>query len=295
MSEFRVVVICSTDKSDLYFANQLMKQVNVVGVMVENQRHELDTTPVVIKALRLIHKPMVLVSKLLEKFKAITSEKYADYNRPEFSTNFGGEGNELFPGEQVECVYTTGVNNINAPQYVEWLKRRQADLVAVCGASLLREDILVIPKNGVLNLHGGLAQKYRGLFTTDWAVYKEQPEYVGATVHFVSPGIDDGDVIYQGRPKIELGDDPHSLYVKVVKLGINMVVQAIFDLQEGKTKSEPLLQKGDLYLGKMYTHKIKVATWKKMRKSIIKDYLADKARRDKEVRAIMMNVFPESH
>ena len=53
MSEFRVVVIVSADRSDLYFANQLLKRVNVVGVIVENQRHKPDGTPVIVKVLKL--------------------------------------------------------------------------------------------------------------------------------------------------------------------------------------------------------------------------------------------------
>jgi len=36
----------------------------------------------------------------------------------------------------------------------------------------------------------------------------------------VAPGIDDGDIVYQGRPQIAAGDTPNMLYVKVVKLGV---------------------------------------------------------------------------
>ncbi len=294
MNELRVVVIVSKDKSDLYFANQLMKRLNVVGVMVENQRPERDKTPILVKALKLISRPHVLISKAYNKISDLLSDKFADYNRFENSADFGEEGRKLFPCEHCEITYTTGVNNINAPEYVEWLINIQADVVAVCGASILREKMLSVPKYGVLNLHGGLAQKYRGLFTTDWAIHNEEPEFVGATVHYVSPGIDDGDIAYQGRPKIEPDDHPHSLYVKVVKLGVNMMTQSIQDLQEGNANPVPLQQKGNLYLGRMYTSKAKAATWKKIRTGVIRKYLANKITRDRQVLDKMTNVFPGS-
>lgn len=295
MSELRVVVIATTDKSDLYFANQLMKRVNVVGVMVENNRYERDTTPILVKASKLAHKPHVLISKALNKVIDSFRKKFADYHKPGKSVNFGEEGKALFADEQTAVIYTTGVNNINAPEYIEWLEKQNVDVVAICGASILGEKMLSIPKLGALNLHGGLAQKYRGLFTTDWAIHNEQPEYVGATIHYVLPGIDDGDIVYQGRPKIEPDDNPHSLYVKVVKLGINMMTQAIQDLQEGKSKSVPLPKMGALYLARMYTDRERAITWGKIKKGIVKDYLANQSTRDKEVQALMVNVFPGSY
>lgn len=252
MSKIRIVVIVSKDKSDLYFANQLMKRLNVVGVMVENQRHKPDSTPKYIKAIKLLGMPHILAAKLYNNVIEKLRSKYAMYNKPENVADFGVQGLELFPVEDCSVLYTAGVNDINARENIEWLKKMKPDVIAVCGASIFKEEILSVPKKGVLNLHGGLSQKYRGLFTTDWAVYNEEPEYVGGTVHFVSPGIDDGDVVFQGRPDMTQNDNPNSLYVKVVKLGVDMMEQAIKDIQNDELKSARLVKKGDLYLGSMF-------------------------------------------
>lgn len=295
MTKLRVVVIASKDKSDLYFANQLMQRLNVVGVMIENQLPEPENTLKLIKAIKLIIKPHHFVSKLYENLSEKFRRKFSDYYKPIYSADFGDEGKKLFPKINCEILYTHGVNNINAPEYVDWLKNMQPDVIAVCGASILREKILSIPRHGVLNLHGGLSQKYRGLFTTDWAVHNEEPEYVGATVHFVTPGIDDGAIVYQGRPEIEPADNPHSLYVKVVQLGVNMMTRAIQDIEESKIKSTPLHQKGTLYLGRLYDTKARSRAWKNIRKGVVQKYLANKQERDKAPLAMMQNVFPESH
>ena len=42
MSVLRVVVLVSPDTSDIYFANQLLKKLNVVGAFVEQQYQKRD-------------------------------------------------------------------------------------------------------------------------------------------------------------------------------------------------------------------------------------------------------------
>lgn len=291
MSAFCVVVVVSPDQSDLYLANQLMRRLNVVSVIVENQREKPDKSSIFIKSLRLVHKPHIFFAKIYDMIAERIRRKYAAYHKPENAVDFGGEGLKINPTKDCRIVYTTGVNNINAPEYIDWLKNIKPDVIAVCGASIFKKEILDIPTKGVLNLHGGLSQKYRGLFTTEWAVYNEEPEYVGATVHYISPGIDDGDVLYQGRPDVIPSDNPNSLYVKLVKLGVDMMERAINDIKDGTVKSVPLTETGTLYLGKMFTPKLRDATWKKIRQGVISDYLKNKQARDKKVLDSMINDF----
>ena len=291
MNELRVVVIVSADQSDLYFANQLIKRVNVVGVIVENQHNKTDNISLVVRAKKYIYRPRVFIAKVFNTVADEISKKYGIYNQPGNTADFGEEGRKLFPDRHCATLYTTGVNDINAPENVDWLREMRPDIVAVCGASIFKEEIISIPAKGILNLHGGLSQYYRGLFTTEWAIYNEQPEYVGATVHYVSPGIDSGDIVYQGRPEIELSDNPNSLYVKVVKLGINMMERAINDIKNDTVHRTALSKKGDLYLAYMFTSRKHNATWRKLRKGIISDYLNNKGDRDKEVLNQIVNDF----
>ena len=291
MKDFKVAVIVSPDRSDLYFANQLIRRLNVVGVVVESQRYPQDDTPVIKKAMRLAKKPHVLFKRVMEKISEIFRGRFAVYNKTENITDFGQEGLDLYPQGDCKTLHTTGVNDINAQDNVDWLQHLMPDVIAVCGASIIKEDILNIPPKGVLNLHGGLSQKYRGLFTTDWAIFNEEPEYIGATVHYIAPGIDDGEVIYQGRPKLAPDDNPSTIYEKVVKLGINMMEQAVKDIERGSIRATKLEIKGDLYLRRMFTPAVESATWKKIRRGLITDYLDNKENRDKRVLSQIINDF----
>lgn len=279
----RVLVVVSNDKSDLYFANCLIQSANVVAVVVENQIEAKTVEFHIQKIIRLLKTPTVLIRKIPGKIVHAYRRKFAIYHQDAYKTDFGEYGYRLFTKPGCEVLHTQGVNDINEFENVEWIEEQNPDLIAVCGASIFKHKLLSIPLHGVLNLHGGLSQKYRGLFTTDWAIYNNEPEYIGATVHFMSSGIDDGDVIYQGRPTIEEADNPNSLYVKVVKLGVKMMLQAIKDIENNSVHTVPLKTKGKLYLGDYYGPHYLNKTWKYYQQGLIRNYCRNKLQRDKAV------------
>ena len=287
----RTLVIVSQDKSDIFFANQLAKSLDVVGIVVENQIPPRDRSSLAKKSLKYLSQPGVFVRKVFEVLDRRLIDKHQDYNRPENSLDFGEEGRALNTAYDLPVLHTRGVNGINDPENVEWIRRLQPQVIAVCGASILRAELLGIPPYGVLNLHGGLAQFYRGLFTTDWAIHNAEPECVGATVHFVSQGVDDGDVVYQGRPVIEPGDQPNSLYEKVVRLGVQMMIRAIIDLERSMSRPVKLETKGRLYLNNMFDTGAKRRTWRQIRNGVIADYLDNRSERDARIEAALINDF----
>jgi hypothetical protein len=294
MSALRVVVAVSRDRSDLYFANELVKRLGAVGVLVENQMPLPDPTPGWRKGLKLLVRPHVLVSRVASSVAMRWHGRFAVYNQPQNLADFGPQGFELFTPPECSVFNTPGVNGINAPESIAWLRSMRPDIVAVCGASIIRKEFLAVPTHGVLNLHGGLAQRYRGLNTTDWAVHNGEPEYVGCTVHFVTPGIDDGDIVYQGRPALAPGDSPNMLYVKVVKLGVEIMETAIRDLGAQRIRTAKLTERGALYLHKQYTDAARARAWRQWKNGVVDDYLANRAARDAVVDRIMINEFPGS-
>ena len=287
----RTLVIVSRDKSDIFFANQLARNLNVVGIVVENQTPEQDQSSLARKALKYAGTPRLFFRKVLEDMDRRFIEPSQPYNQRGNALDFGEEGRVLMADKGIEILHTQGVNAINEPEYQDWIRNRNPDLIAVCGASILKRDLLGIPPHGVLNLHGGLSQFYRGLFTTDWAIHNREPECVGATVHFVSEGVDDGDIVYQGRPDIEANDHPNSLYEKVVRLGVNMMMQAVRDIEHSRCKASKLESRGRLYLNERFDVSAKRETWRQIERGVIPEYLSNKAERDQRITGSLINDF----
>ncbi|WP_026840896.1 formyl transferase [Citrifermentans bremense] len=289
MIPLKVVLVVSMDPSDLYFANQLARRLNAAGVVVESQgagsssfwRRSL-------KAASLCATPWKLPGLLRER--GIVAEHLRRTGAID-RAGFGAAGYRLALPDGCTVHRAQGKGALHAPQTLETVRGWSPDLLVLCGCSILKAEFLSIPRLGTLNLHGGLAQRYRGVWTTLWAVVNREPEYVGATVHFVSPGIDDGDIVHQGRPELEPHDDPESLYVKVVKLGIEMMASAVAAAADGSLRRYPLQQRGELYLSRMVTPQVLQQAWQATEQGVVRDYLAHKQERDRPVLTLMRGAF----
>ena len=72
----------------------------------------------------------------------------------------------------------------------------RADAIIVFGSGLIREPLLShCMARRAVNLHAGISPFYRGNACNFWATYDGHPEYVGATIHRLSPGVDAGDIL----------------------------------------------------------------------------------------------------
>lgn len=290
-SELRTVLLVSSDPSDIYFANHVSRRVGAVGIVVEHQKERGGFKRKMSTVFRFAAHP----AQFLDALGKRCLEKVMQQKAHEVTVQgFGADAFELRPPSGCKVVHVVGKTAVNSPEAVTATKEMRPDLIAVCGTSILKDAVMSIPSHGVLNLHGGLSQKYRGVWTTHWAIVNEEPECIGATVHYVSPGIDTGDIVLQGRPRLDGTENPESLYVKVVKLGIEMMVAAITGIQAGSVCRYPLETRGRLYLGKMVTPEILQRAWSNTARGVVREYLADKDARDAAVVPLMRGVFSES-
>ncbi|MBU74875.1 MAG: methionyl-tRNA formyltransferase [Rhodospirillaceae bacterium] len=83
----------------------------------------------------------------------------------------------------------------------------EADMFIVFGSSYIKGwlcDYLV--KRKAINIHMGLSPYYRGSSCNFWALHDRRPSYVGATIHLLSQGLDNGDILFHCLPKDIIGD-----------------------------------------------------------------------------------------
>jgi phosphoribosylglycinamide formyltransferase-1 len=94
---------------------------------------------------------------------------------------------------------------------VELLKRLEVDLVVLAGFLwLVPVNLLQAFPNKIINIHPSLLPKHggKGMYgdRVHQAVLDAGDEEHGITIHFVNENFDEGEVIYQGRFKVEPGD-----------------------------------------------------------------------------------------
>lgn len=118
------------------------------------------------------------------------------------------------------------------------IKRLSPELIVVGSFDqIIPDDIINIPRFGVINMHPSLLPKYRGATPTVWALLNGEEE-TGVTAHLIEDGnIDSGRIIAQARLKIEATDSDGILRYRLAVLSEDVLLDAInMILTTGKTR-----------------------------------------------------------
>lgn len=101
--------------------------------------------------------------------------------------------------------------NVNSAEFLQALRELEPDLVvSVSCPQIFGKELLRLPRLGCVNVHSALLPHYRGVLPTFWVLAKGE-ERTGVTVHYMSPGIDGGDIILQRQVPIGPEETLHSL------------------------------------------------------------------------------------
>ena len=96
------------------------------------------------------------------------------------------------------------------------VQKSGAEYIALAGyMRILGEDFVNRWAGRMLNIHPSLLPKYKGLDTHARAI-EAGDSHAGASVHIVTPELDDGAVLAQAKVAIVPGDTPTSLAARVL-------------------------------------------------------------------------------
>lgn len=101
-------------------------------------------------------------------------------------------------------------------------------------------------KQGIFNTHGGILPEYRGSYCNINALINDEEEY-GVTLHYISQGVDAGDVVAIKKVRIEESDTGFSLYKKSEQLCYEVLkenIKKIIGDENEKISQDDLIAKG---------------------------------------------------
>jgi len=134
--------------------------------------------------------------------------------------------------KKIGAVYRT-VSDVNSKDYVAHVRKVAPDLIISYSApQIIRPELLGIPRYGVLNVHGALLPDYRGCLPSFWYLYNDE-KVGGATVHYMSTAIDDGDICVQKSVGISDCRTMFQLICRTKKAGGEAMVEAINRIADG--------------------------------------------------------------
>jgi len=87
--------------------------------------------------------------------------------------------------------------SVNGPEVVDEITRLAPDMIlSFYFREILSRDILALPSQGALNLHGSLLPRYRGRCPVNWVLVHGETE-TGVTLHHMELRPDTGDIVAQ--------------------------------------------------------------------------------------------------
>jgi methionyl-tRNA formyltransferase len=114
-----------------------------------------------------------------------------------------------------------------------------SDVFVVFGASYIKPPLIdfLIGKRAV-NIHMGVSPYYRGSSCNFWAMYDRKPQLVGATIHLLGRGLDNGPMLCHALPAPEPAE-PFMLGMLAVRAAHQGLARAIAGRKLAQLQSVP--------------------------------------------------------
>ena len=129
------------------------------------------------------------------------------------------------------CVRTP--TNLKEQTEIDFLKKSNPDLgIVVSYGLIIPTRILKIPRFGFLNIHPSLLPRWRGAAPIQRAIMNGDKK-TGVNIMKLDDGLDTGDICKKIVIEIKETDNNESLSLKLSKLGAEVLMQAVIELQDG--------------------------------------------------------------
>lgn len=122
--------------------------------------------------------------------------------------------------------------NLKAPEFIDELRRYNANLQIVVAFRMLPEVVWAMPSIGTFNLHGSLLPQYRGAAPINWAIINGEKE-TGVTTFFLKHEIDTGSIIFQEKEPIHENDNVGTVYERLMHKGAELVLKTVHAIASG--------------------------------------------------------------
>tara|TARA_B100000029_G_scaffold500576_1_gene572526 strand:+ start:1274 stop:2056 length:783 start_codon:yes stop_codon:yes gene_type:complete len=246
----KVVICTSNGIRHKYFANSISSVVDDALIISESNSN--DANPTIIDE----HD-----SSIIEHFNLRYKTEMEKFHN-----------NDFLEGKVVPLLY----REINLDYTFNIIKNFNPDLMIVFGSSIIKEPLLSLLPNKIINLHLGLSPYYRGSGTNFWPFVNNELGYVGSTILKIDSGVDTGDIICHVRPNIEIGDNVHTIGCKVIQESISVIHEILERIKNNEkitSTKQWAIKNEKYYKNKDFTKEILLQYKKNLEDGIVENYI----------------------
>ena len=263
----RAIVLTSTMRRHQFVANALASRLDVAGVWQEKKSFE----------------PLRYAADAGEE--AVIQRHFAARDASE-ETFFAGHGRVQAPSRRLPP------GGCNDAAEIDAMRRTAPDVVLVFGTSLLKPPLIDSFPRRILNIHLGLSPYYRGAGTNFWPLVNGEPEYCGATIHYLDAGVDSGPIIAHVRPEMRASDGPHQIGNEIIVQAAAALADAALACGRGQVRGVEQAGDGRVYRRADFSAAAVTRLYENVAGGMIAAYLRDKAARDRAVSLVSMELLP---
>jgi len=123
--------------------------------------------------------------------------------------------------------------DVNAEPFLAMLRERGVEfIVSISGTQLYRRALRAQTEHGIVNCHGALLPKYRGLMPSFWTLANGEREG-GVSVHYVDRKLDNGPIIVQKRYRIHPFDTLEEVMARSKDLAAEAILECVRKVEAG--------------------------------------------------------------
>jgi methionyl-tRNA formyltransferase len=128
---------------------------------------------------------------------------------------------------------------IKRPECVAALRELAPDVMVVVGyGQIISQEIIDIPRLGIINVHGSLLPKYRGAAPIQWAIANGE-SMTGVTTMQINAGLDTGDMLLKAEMPILPEENARELGERMSHVGARLLIETLDAIAAGRLVPQP--------------------------------------------------------
>ncbi|MBL8964455.1 MAG: hypothetical protein JNK70_10325 [Phycisphaerae bacterium] len=122
--------------------------------------------------------------------------------------------------------------DVNSPEFLKLLRDQGVEfIVSISGTMLYKRALREQTPYGIVNCHGALLPRYRGLMPSFWTLANGEPEG-GVSVHFVDAKLDNGPIVVQKRYRIHSHDTLEDVMARSKDLAAEAIIECVRKVED---------------------------------------------------------------
>lgn len=189
----RIAWIGGSQPRHLYYINEIAKEHNVVGGIMQGRGNNVPEPPA--------------------GLSQIDHDNWVRHFKERNETE-----ERFFVGQKPPDIPLLKVTKetLNSETSVNFIKELKPDVTMIFGPGMIRDPLISVLPKDTINLHLGLSPRYRGAATLFWPFYFLEPQFAGTTFHRIVHTPDGGDILHQTIPEMKKDDGIHDLSCRAV-------------------------------------------------------------------------------